>query len=81
MVKNINIPIGILRFSACGGQGTTRIFQNVIFLSFCRFSENYWEIVISGKFNKKLMIFMVFEGFGGPSRSDVDFEQGIHRVS
>ena len=39
-LKNLNIPIGITRFSACGGQGSTRILQNVIFASFCRFSRN-----------------------------------------
>ena len=39
-LKNLNIPIGITRFSACGGQGTTRILQKVILASFCRFSRN-----------------------------------------
>ena len=42
-LRNLNIPIGILRFSACGGQGTTRILQKVIFASFCRFSRNSAE--------------------------------------
>ena len=42
-LKNLNIPIGITRFSACGGQGTTRILQKVILASFCRFSRNSAE--------------------------------------
>ena len=44
-LKNLNIPIGITRFSACGGQGTTRILQNVILASFCRFPGILREIV------------------------------------
>ena len=64
-VKNLNNPIGILRFSACGGQGTTRILQKLIFASFCRFSiffaENGENLVILEKF----VIFACFWCFGG----------------
>ena len=42
-LKNLNIPIGITRFSACGGQGTTRILQKMILASFYRFSRNFAE--------------------------------------
>ena len=45
-LKNINIPIGITRFSACGGQGTTRISQKMIFASFYRFARNSAKMVI-----------------------------------
>ena len=61
---NLDIPIGITRFSACGGQGTTRILQNVILASFCRFSRNSAEnreiLVNLGK----IMIYRVFRFLG-----------------
>ena len=78
-LKNLNIPIGISRFSACGGQGTTRILQNVILASFCRFSRNSagnGGILVN---LREIMIFYGFKVFGGRSRSDLDFEQGIQR--
>ena len=64
-LKNLNIPIGITRFSACGGQGTTRILQNVILASFCRFSRNSAEndgILVN---LRKIMVFSVFFRFLG----------------
>ena len=39
-LKNLNIPIGITRFSACGGQGTTRILQRLFLACFCRICRN-----------------------------------------
>ena len=78
-LKNLNIPIGISMISACGGQGTTRIIQKVIFASFYRSSRNSAEngevLVDLGK----ITVFGCFEVFGGPSPSDLDFEQGIQR--
>ena len=59
-LKNLNIPIGITRFSACGGQGTTRILQNVILASFCRFSRNSAG---NGGIVKNLKKIMVSVGF------------------
>ena len=44
-LKNISIPIGITRFSACGGQGTTRILQKLLLACFCRISRNSAEMV------------------------------------
>ena len=64
-LKNINIPIGIARFSACGGQGPTRILQNVIFTwfwwNFMNFAENDEIPAIFAK----LMDFYGFSSFGG----------------
>ena len=64
-LKNLNIPIGITRFPACGGQGPTRILQNVIFAwflwNFRKFAENN-EISVN---IVKLMDFHGFSGFGG----------------
>ena len=78
-LENLNIPIGITRFSACGGQGTTRILQNVIFALFCRFSRNSAKNGGNLTISKNLMVFLDFLVFGRPSRSDLDFEQGIQR--
>ena len=78
-LKNLNMPIGITMFSACGGQGITRILQKLIFASFCRTSRNSAE---NGEISvnlRKIMVFVVFQVFWGPSRSDLDFEQGIQR--
>ena len=64
-LKNLNNPIGITRFSACGGQGTTRILQKMILASFCRFSRNSAEnrdILVN---LWKIMNFVVFLGFWG----------------
>ena len=64
-LKNLNIPIGITRFSACGGQGTTRILQKMILASFCGFSRNSaenGEILVN---SRKIMVFVVFLGFWG----------------
>ena len=44
-LKNLNIPIGITRFSACGGQGTTRILQKTDFGIFAEFSGILRETV------------------------------------
>ena len=59
-LKNLNIPIGISMFSACGGQGTTRILQKVIFASFSRFSRNSAE---NGEILVNLGKITVFNGF------------------
>ena len=63
-LENLNIPIGITRFSACGGQGPTRILQNVIFAwfwwNFMNFAENN---EISDIF-VKLIDFYGFSSFG-----------------
>ena len=64
-LQNLNIPIGITRFSACGGQGTTRILQKVIFASFCRFSRNSAENGEMLVNLRKIMVFVVFLGFWG----------------
>ena len=64
-LKNLNIPIGISMFSACGGQGTTRMLQNVIFASFCRISKNSAENYEIWLNLRKIMKFIVFLGFWG----------------
>ena len=64
-LQNLNNPIGITRFSACGGHGTTRILQKVILASFCRFSRNSSEnhdILVN---LRKIMISVAFLGFWG----------------
>ena len=58
--ENLDIPIGISRFSACGSQGTPKILQNVILAPFCWFSRNSaenWEVLVN------LRELMVFVGF------------------
>ena len=47
----------------------------IILHIFQQFCQNGEISVIS----KKLMVFLDFKVFGGPSRSDLDFEQGIQR--
>ena len=64
-LKNLNIPIGISMFSACGGQGTTRMLQNVIFAPFCIISKNSAENCENRVNFKEIMNFIVFLGFGG----------------
>ena len=64
-LKNLNIPIGITRFSACGGQGTTRILQKVILASFCRFSRNPAENGETLVNSRKIMVSVVFFRFLG----------------
>ena len=59
-LKNLNIPIGITRFWACGGQGTYRILQKVIFASFYRFSRTSAKMVKFLVIFKKLMVFLEF---------------------
>ena len=64
-LKNLDIPIGITMFSACGGQGTTRILQNVILASFCRFARNSagnGEILVNLEGNNGLRGFLRFWG-------------------
>ena len=64
-LKNLNIPIGITRFWACGGQGTYRILQKLVFASFCRFSKDFAKNNESLVIFKKLMEFSGFLGFWG----------------
>ena len=63
-LKNLNIPIGITRFSACGGQGTTRILQKVILASFCRFSRNSAENGETLVNLRKTMVSVLFRFLG-----------------
>ena len=64
-LKNLNIPIGISRFSACGGQGTTRILQKLNFASFCRFSRNFAKNDEDLVILVKIMKFYDFLGLWG----------------
>ena len=64
-LKNLNNPIGILRFPACGGQGTTRILRKLNFASFCRFSRNFARNDENLVILVKIMKFYDFLGLWG----------------
>ena len=64
-LKNLNIPMGITRFSACGSQGPTRILQKLISAWFCANFGNFAENAGNSVFFVKLMEFYGFSSFGG----------------